>query len=137
MKRDMSGARGFVRGRQKGGEQGSVSPLPRGEPRAPPHPAPVAGTARPRCPEKSKSRLVMAHGDRETSGICLKAVKENHYFLEEKPLALRAWRRHPSAVNQCLIQSSCTKPTPTLPDMVRPAMQLCKGDRPLVLLCRC
>lgn len=57
----------------------------------------------------------MAHRDRETSGICLKSIKENHYFLEENPLAIKAWRRHPSASNRCLIQNSCTKPTPSLP----------------------
>lgn len=81
-----------------------------------PSPAPAVGTARPRHPRKRKSRLVMAHRDRETSGICLKSIKENHYFLEENPLAIKAWRRHPSAANRCLIQNSCTETTPTLPD---------------------
>uniref|UniRef100_A0A663MHY1 Fibroblast growth factor n=1 Tax=Athene cunicularia TaxID=194338 RepID=A0A663MHY1_ATHCN len=79
----------------------------------------------------------MAHRDRETSGICLKSIKENHYFLEENPLAIKAWRRHPPAANRCLIQNSCTKTTPTLPDTARPAIQLCRGDRPLALLYRC
>lgn len=92
-----------------------------GAPGAPaPSPAPAAGTARPprrpRHPRKRKSQLVMAHRDRETSGICLKSIKENRYFLEENPLAIKAWRRHPSAANRCLIQNSCTKTTPTFPD---------------------
>lgn len=76
MKADMSGVRGFVRGRREGGERGSAP----GEPPAPPHPA--RAQPRPRQPRLRKSRLVMVHRDRETSGICLKSIKENHYFLE-------------------------------------------------------
>lgn len=75
MKADMSGAKGFVRGRQE--ESGAQH---RGSPRTQP------GTDRPRHPRMRKSRLVMAHRDRETSGICLKSIKENHYFLEKPPL---------------------------------------------------
>jgi len=76
----------------------------------------------------------MAHRDRETSGIFLKSVKENHYFLEENPLAVKAWRRHPSTANRCLIQNSCTKTTPALPD-TDPALQ--RGEaRALLYHCR-
>uniref|UniRef100_G1NC40 Fibroblast growth factor n=1 Tax=Meleagris gallopavo TaxID=9103 RepID=G1NC40_MELGA len=53
----------------------------------------------------------MAHTDRGTSGICLKSIKENHDFLEENPLAIKARRRHPSAANRWLIQNSCTETT--------------------------
>lgn len=85
---------------------------------APGAPAPSPGTARPPprpChPRMRKSRLVMAHRDRETSGMCLKSIKENHYFLEKPPLAVTARRRHPSAANRCLIQTSCAKPSPAL-----------------------
>lgn len=88
------------------------------------------GTARPRRPRKRKSRLVMAHRDRGTSGICLKSIKENHDFLEENPLVIKARRRHPSAANRRLIQNSCTETTIALTDEVGPRCSSADGTGP-------
>lgn len=99
--------------------------------------SPGSPRTRPRRPRKRKSRLVTARRDRETSGICLKSIKENHYFLEENPLAIKARRRHPSAANRWLIQNSCTQPSPTLTDVVGPVMPLCKRDKSPALIYHC
>lgn len=64
-------------GREGGCAREESGVQPRGSPRRP--------RTQPGHPGMCKSRLVMAHRDRETSGMCLKSIKENHYFLENPP----------------------------------------------------